>query len=159
PARAEGRAVGARAAWREGVAADFLARSAPGPHAEPGAPARASLRHGARAAGRGGASPRPLPAHARLRRALRGAADRPLAALPDDLHWRFAHVGGGELLDGLRAQAAATRIAAKVAFLGGKPQPDVIALLREADLFVLPAKEAASGDRDGLPNVLLEAAS
>jgi glycosyltransferase involved in cell wall biosynthesis len=35
----------------------------------------------------------------------------------------------------------------------------VIALLREADLFVLPSREAASGDRDGLPNVLLEAAS
>jgi glycosyltransferase involved in cell wall biosynthesis len=35
----------------------------------------------------------------------------------------------------------------------------VIDLLRGADLFVLPAKAAASGDRDGLPNVLLEAAS
>jgi glycosyltransferase involved in cell wall biosynthesis len=82
-----------------------------------------------------------------------------LAALPGDLHWRFAHVGGGELLDALKAQAAAAGIGAKVAFLGGRPQPEVIALLREADLFVLPAKEAASGDRDGLPNVLLEAAS
>ena len=44
-------------------------------------------------------------------------------------------------------------------FLGAKTQPEVVALLREADLFVLPAKEAPSGDRDGLPNVLLEAAS
>ena len=82
-----------------------------------------------------------------------------LAALPDDFHWRFAHVGGGELLDGLKAQAAANGIANRVAFLGGKPQPEVIALLREADLFVLPAREARSGDRDGLPNVLMEAAS
>jgi glycosyltransferase involved in cell wall biosynthesis len=82
-----------------------------------------------------------------------------LAALPHDLHWRFAHVGGGELLDSLKAQAAARGIAAKIAFLGGKPQPDVIALLRDADPFVLPAKEARSGDRDGLPNVLMEAAS
>lgn len=82
-----------------------------------------------------------------------------LAALPSDLHWRLAHVGSGELLDRLKAQAAATGIAGKVAFLGAKPQPDVIALLQEADLFVLPAKEAGSGDRDGLPNVLLEAAS
>jgi glycosyltransferase involved in cell wall biosynthesis len=31
--------------------------------------------------------------------------------------------------------------------------------LREADLFALPAKAARSGDRDGLPNVLMEAAS
>jgi glycosyltransferase involved in cell wall biosynthesis len=82
-----------------------------------------------------------------------------LAALPGDLHWRFAHVGGGELLDGLKAAAKAHGISNKVAFLGSKSQPDVIALLREADLFVLPAKEAKSGDRDGLPNVLMEAAS
>ena len=45
------------------------------------------------------------------------------------------------------------------AFLGSKAQPDIIALLREADLFVLPSKEAKSGDRDGLPNVIMEAAS
>jgi glycosyltransferase involved in cell wall biosynthesis len=84
---------------------------------------------------------------------------RALAALPGDLHWRFAHAGGGELLDDLKVQARAAGIAGQVTFLGGKPQPEVIALLREADLFVLPVKQAASGDRDGLPNVLLEAAS
>jgi glycosyltransferase involved in cell wall biosynthesis len=84
---------------------------------------------------------------------------RALAALPAGLHWRFAHVGGGELLKTLKAEAEATGIAAKVAFLGAKSQPDVIALLREADLFVLPSKEAQDGDRDGLPNVLMEAAS
>ena len=82
-----------------------------------------------------------------------------LAALPHDFHWRFAHVGGGELLDSLKAQAEMCGIGARVAFLGSRPQPDVIALLRQADLFVLPAKEARSGDRDGLPNVLMEAAS
>jgi glycosyltransferase involved in cell wall biosynthesis len=81
-----------------------------------------------------------------------------LAALPDNLHWRFAHVGG-EDLSVLKAQAQANGIAAKVAFLGPKTQPEVIALLCEADLFVLPAKRAASGDQDGLPNVLMEAAS
>ena len=31
--------------------------------------------------------------------------------------------------------------------------------MRAADLFVLPTKPAPSGDRDGLPNVLMEAAS
>jgi glycosyltransferase involved in cell wall biosynthesis len=82
-----------------------------------------------------------------------------LAALPPDLHWRFAHVGGGDLLNALKARARETGIADRVAFLGGKAQPDVVALLREADLFVLPSKKAASGDRDGLPNVLMEAAS
>ncbi|MBA1158137.1 glycosyltransferase family 4 protein [Microvirga mediterraneensis] len=82
-----------------------------------------------------------------------------LAALPQDLHWRFAHVGGGELLNSLKKQAQEAGIADKVAFLGSKAQPDIIALLREADLFVLPSKEAKSGDRDGLPNVIMEAAS
>jgi glycosyltransferase involved in cell wall biosynthesis len=84
---------------------------------------------------------------------------RALAALPPDLHWRFAHVGGGELLDSLKKQAQEAGIADKVAFLGSKAQPNIIALLREADVFVLPSKEAKSGDRDGLPNVIMEAAS
>ena len=84
---------------------------------------------------------------------------RALATLPPDLHWRFAHVGGGELLNSLKKQAEEAGIASKVAFLGSKAQPDIIALLQEADLFVLPSKEAKSGDRDGLPNVIMEAAS
>lgn len=82
-----------------------------------------------------------------------------LAALPDGLHWRMAHIGGGELLADLKRQAEREGIAGRVAFVGAKPQPDVIAMMREADLFVLPAKQAKSGDRDGLPNVVMEAAS
>jgi glycosyltransferase involved in cell wall biosynthesis len=82
-----------------------------------------------------------------------------LAALPPDLHWRFAHVGGGDLLGSLKAQAKRDGIGDKVAFLGPKAQPDIVALLREADIFALPSKKARSGDQDGLPNVLMEAAS
>jgi glycosyltransferase involved in cell wall biosynthesis len=91
----------------------------------------------------------------------KGYADllRALAALPGDLHWRFAHVGGGELLPELRSQAKSDGIASRCAFLGSRDQPHVVSLLQEADLFVLPSKAAASGDRDGLPNVLMEAAS
>jgi len=82
-----------------------------------------------------------------------------LASLPQDLHWRFVHVGGGELLNSLKKQAQDAGMANRVIFLGSKPQPEIVALLREADLFVLPSKEAKSGDRDGLPNVIMEAAS
>jgi glycosyltransferase involved in cell wall biosynthesis len=91
----------------------------------------------------------------------KGFADllRALAALPGDVHWRFAHAGGGELLGVLKAQAEAAGLGQKVAFLGAKAQPDIVALMREADIFVLPAKEAGNGDRDGLPNVIMEAAS
>jgi glycosyltransferase involved in cell wall biosynthesis len=39
------------------------------------------------------------------------------------------------------------------------PQPEVLAAYREADLFVLASKVAKDGDRDGLPNVLIEAQS
>jgi glycosyltransferase involved in cell wall biosynthesis len=84
---------------------------------------------------------------------------RALAALPPDLGWRFTHIGGGPLLPDLKNQAQAASLAERIDFLGAKAQPDVVELLREADLFVLSAKEAPSGDRDGLPNVLLEAAS
>ena len=84
---------------------------------------------------------------------------RALAALPPDLAWSFTHIGGGPMLSDLRSSAQALGLGERTAFLGARAQPDVIALLRQADLFVLSAKEAASGDRDGLPNVLLEAAS
>jgi glycosyltransferase involved in cell wall biosynthesis len=38
-------------------------------------------------------------------------------------------------------------------------QPEVLAAYREADLFELASKVARDGDRDGLPNVLIEAQS
>ena len=38
-------------------------------------------------------------------------------------------------------------------------QPEVLAAYREADLFVLASKIGKDGDRDGLPNVLIEAQS
>ncbi|AMJ61874.1 glycosyltransferase [Bosea sp. PAMC 26642] len=82
-----------------------------------------------------------------------------LAALPAGLHWRLVHIGGGEKLKTLKTQAKALGLASRILWAGPKPQADVIAALREADLFVLPSKQAGDGDRDGLPNVVMEAAS
>ena len=82
-----------------------------------------------------------------------------LARLPRDLAWRLTHVGGGPLLADLKARAAATGIADRVDWLGPLPQNEVLERYRAADLFVLPSQIAADGDRDGLPNVLLEAQS
>ncbi|MDU0340605.1 glycosyltransferase family 4 protein [Bosea rubneri] len=82
-----------------------------------------------------------------------------LAALPGDLNWRFVHIGGGEMLKGLKAQAEALGLAGRIVWRGALAQDGVIAALREADLFVLPSKQAENGDRDGLPNVVMEAAS
>jgi glycosyltransferase involved in cell wall biosynthesis len=82
-----------------------------------------------------------------------------LALLPPGLHWRLTHIGGGELLKALRAQAARLGLADRIVWAGAQAQGAVIAALREADLFVLPSKQAGGGDRDGLPNVVMEAAS
>ncbi|WP_457103744.1 glycosyltransferase [Methylobacterium sp. P5_C11] len=82
-----------------------------------------------------------------------------LAALPADLHWRLELIGGGELRAALEAQIAARGLTERIAFRGALAQPAVIDAMRAADLFVLPTKPALGGDRDGLPNVLMEAAS
>jgi glycosyltransferase involved in cell wall biosynthesis len=81
-----------------------------------------------------------------------------LARLPRTLHWRFEHIGAGELADPLQAQADRLGIAGRCTWLGAQPQKRVFAALAGADLFVLAARKAADGDQDGLPNVLMEAA-
>lgn len=82
-----------------------------------------------------------------------------LARLPDTLHWHLTLIGGGELRVALTERVKALGLSARIAFRGALAQPEVIAAMRAADLFVLPAKPAPGGDRDGLPNVLMEAAS
>jgi glycosyltransferase involved in cell wall biosynthesis len=82
-----------------------------------------------------------------------------LARLPEDLDWRFRHVGGGPLKDALQAEARRLGIADRITWLGAKPQETVLAEYRSADLFVLNSRIAEDGDRDGLPNVLMEAQS
>ena len=82
-----------------------------------------------------------------------------LALLPQDLDWHWIHIGGGDLRGALQAQAEAAGIAHRIDWRGPCDQPEVIAAMRQADLFVLPSRIAADGDRDGLPNVLMEAAS
>jgi glycosyltransferase involved in cell wall biosynthesis len=82
-----------------------------------------------------------------------------LALLPRHLDWRFTHVGGGELLVPLRAQAETLGLAQRIDWRGALPQEKVLELYRGADLFVLPCRVASDGDRDGLPNVLVEAQS
>ena len=80
-----------------------------------------------------------------------------LARLPAHLHWRYAHVGGGPLQKTLRARAAALGLADRVEWRGPQAQDQVLEAYRRADLFVLASRIAPDGDRDGLPNVLLEA--
>lgn len=84
---------------------------------------------------------------------------RALALLPAELSWRFEHIGGGEQLDRLKALADELDIADRVVWKGALAQEEVLAHYRRADIFALACRIAADGDRDGLPNVLVEAAS
>jgi glycosyltransferase involved in cell wall biosynthesis len=82
-----------------------------------------------------------------------------LALLSPDLQWRFVHIGGGALRDALRRQAERLGLTARIEWRGAQPQERVLDAYRDADIFVLASRVAADGDRDGLPNVLMEAQS
>jgi glycosyltransferase involved in cell wall biosynthesis len=82
-----------------------------------------------------------------------------LALLPSDLDWHWTHVGGGPMKEDLRARADTQGLGTRITWRGACDQPEVVAEMRRSDLFVLPSRIAADGDRDGLPNVLMEAAS
>jgi glycosyltransferase involved in cell wall biosynthesis len=81
-----------------------------------------------------------------------------LALLPRELNWHFSHAGGGADA-ALRAQAARLGLEARISWLGAVDQAQVLDGYRAADLFALACRITEDGDRDGLPNVLVEAAS
>ena len=82
-----------------------------------------------------------------------------LALLPSKMEWHWTHIGGGGLNDQMRQLALDNGVADRITWRGACDQPEVIEAMRAADLFVLPSRVAQDGDRDGLPNVLMEAAS
>jgi glycosyltransferase involved in cell wall biosynthesis len=82
-----------------------------------------------------------------------------LALLPAELHWRFVHVGGGPWLGRLERLAARLGIAGRVQWRGALAQEAVLRCYTDADMFALFCCIAKDGDRDGLPNVLMEAQS
>jgi glycosyltransferase involved in cell wall biosynthesis len=82
-----------------------------------------------------------------------------LALLPGDLAWRFEHIGGGEELERLKALARKLGLEGRISWKGALAQKEVLEHYRSADIFALACRITADGDRDGLPNVLVEAAS
>jgi colanic acid/amylovoran biosynthesis glycosyltransferase len=81
-----------------------------------------------------------------------------LASLRDaghSVHCRLA--GDGPERGALEEQVRRLALADCVELDGAVPNRAVRALLREADLFALPCRVADSGDRDGIPVVLMEA--
>ncbi|BDA82568.1 colanic acid biosynthesis glycosyltransferase WcaL [Aureimonas sp. SA4125] len=92
------------------------------------------------------------------KKGYRGLFDA-LALLPADCHWRLDIIGGGPLKSELKSRAKTLGIADRVAFLGAMAQAEVLGRYRAADIFALNCRVSDDGDRDGLPNVLMEAQS
>jgi colanic acid/amylovoran biosynthesis glycosyltransferase len=88
--------------------------------------------------------------HRVLLEALAGAGQR-LARVQLDL------VGNGPLRAELEALAQKLGLQTRVCFHGSLAEPAVTELLETADLFVLPAVVARSGQMEGLPVALMEA--
>lgn len=66
-------------------------------------------------------------------------------------------VGEGPLRAELEKQIRQFSLEDTVMLCGARPHPEVIEKYRRATLFVLPCVVSANGDRDGIPNVILEA--
>ncbi|VAV96538.1 Glycosyl transferase, group 1 family protein [hydrothermal vent metagenome] len=81
------------------------------------------------------------------------------ALLPAGLNWRWVHIGAGDLVKELQKQAKALGLEHQLEWRGALPQTDVLEQYRQSDIFVLPCRIASNGDRDGLPNVIVEAQS
>ena len=82
-----------------------------------------------------------------------------LSLLPADLHWRFDHIGGGGELATLKPLAERLGLSGRIAWKGALDQLDVLDHYRKSDVFALACRITADGDRDGLPNVIVEASS
>jgi glycosyltransferase involved in cell wall biosynthesis len=84
---------------------------------------------------------------------------RALALLPGDLNWHFTHMGDGGERKALQVLATDLGIADRLSWTGAVDQAEVLQAYRTSDLFALACRITPDGDRDGLPNVLVEAAS
>lgn len=82
-----------------------------------------------------------------------------LSRLPENIHWHWTHIGGGPLKNDLEDLASVLGLDAQCTFKGALPQSDVLETYKNSDLFILPSRIDENGDRDGLPNVIVEAQS
>jgi len=72
-----------------------------------------------------------------------------------DFHFRI--VGDGPLRGALESQAQDLGLVSRVEFTGSLPREAVFREMARCDVFFLPSRVAASGDREGTPTVLIEA--
>lgn len=81
---------------------------------------------------------------------------RARASLP---HWRYEIVGDGPLRAELERAARAQGGEDAVRFRGFLPRAQTLATIREASILILASRTAASGDAEGTPNCVIEAAT
>ncbi len=83
---------------------------------------------------------------------------RAVALLRDQgLPCRLTLAGAGPLDATLKRLAAGLGLSEAVRWPGFVSHQDVPALLLDSDVFVMPSQVSGSGDRDGIPNVIMEA--
>ncbi len=75
----------------------------------------------------------------------------------ENFEFRCTIVGEGPLRAALAAQISAHGLAGRITLMGAITHARLIDLYAGADLFVLPPRIAEDGDRDGIPNVIVEA--
>lgn len=73
------------------------------------------------------------------------------------LDFHFTHIGSGEMQAALVAMIRDLDLQQRVTLLGTLPHREVIKHYRRTHCFALASKVAPNGDRDGIPNVLVEA--
>jgi colanic acid/amylovoran biosynthesis glycosyltransferase len=70
---------------------------------------------------------------------------------------RLIIAGDGPERAALAALAQAEGVADRIDFLGAKPHGEALAAIRSGAIFALPCRTSSTGDRDGIPVVLMEA--
>ena len=71
--------------------------------------------------------------------------------------FRFNHIGSGEMQPQVAGMVRDLDLEHRVNLLGTLPHHEVINHYRQAHCFALASRVASNGDRDGVPNVLIEA--
>jgi glycosyltransferase involved in cell wall biosynthesis len=74
-----------------------------------------------------------------------------------DIPWRLRLIGEGPDREHLIARSTVRGVAHRVCFCGPKTHDELPQEYQRADVVVVPSVQDQSGDRDGLPNVVLEA--
>lgn len=74
-------------------------------------------------------------------------------------NWHWTHIGDGEEKEKLQSLAKSLKVDHKISWMGAQTHKVILSLYRIADIFILPSIVTKNGDRDGLPNVLMEAMS